>query len=309
MLLGQSILSDSCCLICYVPVTDSNILYLHCFLRQSYKNPPSNIMADNADSVEPATQGRKVHQSDKYAPKLVDKAEKYQGKLENAKSGGDDKKPAGGYDGTPIPKAPPGYTLKITIHRAENLPFADIPSFSSDPYIVAVLKTDLQKRHKQDADLMLRTPTVHRDTNPKWETVWTIAHVPSSGFHMKCRIYDEDPADHDDRLGNVHVDVDRIDDNWKGFKERKFEVKKRMGSKRAYTFRGCAALVSRNIKMGGEVYVSIENLGKSEGDGGRAYTVSPLPWSQHFSPLIGMLAGTKDKTETKNGKKSTEKYK
>jgi hypothetical protein len=31
----------------------------------------------------------------------------------------------------------PGYTLKITFHRAEDLPVADFGSFSSDPYISA----------------------------------------------------------------------------------------------------------------------------------------------------------------------------
>ncbi|KAK1090650.1 hypothetical protein LTR48_007885, partial [Friedmanniomyces endolithicus] len=30
--------------------------------------------------------------------------------------------PAGGFDATAIPERPPGYTLKIIIHRATNLP-------------------------------------------------------------------------------------------------------------------------------------------------------------------------------------------
>jgi hypothetical protein len=54
--------------------------------------------------------------------------------------------------------------------------------------------------------------------------------------------------------------------------------------------------------MSGDLIVSIENLGKTPGEeGGRAYTVGPLPWSRHYSPLIGRLTGTKD-SEQKDGK-------
>lgn len=35
-----------------------------------------------------------------------------------------EKEPAGGYDDTPVPKRSPGYTLKFTFHRAENLPMS-----------------------------------------------------------------------------------------------------------------------------------------------------------------------------------------
>jgi len=59
---------------------------------------------------------------------------------------------------------------------------------------------------------------------------WVVANVPASG---------EDPADHDDQLGNVHVYVVSISDSWKGLKERKYDIKKRMGSKRAYFVRVC----------------------------------------------------------------------
>ena len=252
---------------------------------------------------------------DQLATKLVNKTEKLHHKAETKKpekdDGKQDKKPAGGFDSTPIPdRGAIGYTLKMTFHRAENLPFSDLNTISSDPYIHATIKTDLQKRHKQDPDLVLRTRTIHRNCNPRWESDWIIANVPSSGFSMKCRLYDEDPADHDDRLGNAHVDVGRIDDNWKGFHEQAIDIKKRMGSKRAYFFRGCAALFNHNISMGGKVYISIENLGRTEAEeGGRMWTISPLAWSRHYSPLIGRLAGTKDVREDKDGKEAGEKYK
>ena len=254
---------------------------------------------------------RKEHPTDKFGPKLVNEADKLQQKYTGrAGTGTSEKKgPAGGYDDTPVPHAPPGYTLKITFHKAENLPFADLGTLSSDPYILAILKSDLPKRHKQDPDLSLRTPTIHRSTSPEWNTDWIVANVPKSGFYLKCRLYDEDPSDHDDRLGNVHINISNIDDNWEGFSRQSFELKKRMGSKRAYTFRGCAALFSRNIKMDGHLVVSVENLGRTKDeDGGRMYTVGPLAWSRHYSPLIGRLAGTKN-TETSKDGKETQKYK
>lgn len=262
-------------------------------------------MATEAASEDPTFRNDHTTSLDHYGQKFVEKTEKLHDKTENAhshdKKQEDEKKPAGGFDATPVPKAPAGYTLKFTFHSAKNLPFADI-SLTSDPYIAAVLKTSLQKRHKQDSDINLRTPTIHRNVNPVWNTSWVIAHVPASGFQLKARLYDEDPADHDDRLGNVHVDVGRIDDKWTGFKEQEFTIKKRMGSKRAYTLRGCAALVSRNISMSGTVTISVENLGRSEGDGGRAYTVGPLLWKQHYSPLIGRLTGIKDGDDSKTSK-------
>lgn len=185
---------------------------------------------------EPTLRGQ--HPTDKYGTKFVHKTGELQEKAQNLTGRKDDEKngPAGGFDDTALPAAPPGYTIRITFHRAENLPLSDFGTFSTDPYIHATFKTSLHKRHKQDPDLVLRTPTVHRNTSPQWETQWVIAHVPASGFFLKCRLYDEDPTDHDDRLGNVHINVHSISDNWPGIKEQTYELKKRMGSKRAYTF-------------------------------------------------------------------------
>ena len=107
-----------------------------------------------------------------------------------------------------------------------------------------------------------------------------------------------------DRLGNVHVHVDEISENFAPIKERSYTIKKRMGSKRAYFARGCIAMFNRNIHMSGTLTVSVEVLGKTATDnGGRLYTVGPCNWTQHFSPIIGRLAGTKEPgAESKDGK-------
>lgn len=271
-------------------------------------------MADDSQPAEPTLRNTQHQRSDQVSRKFVEQTEKLEKKAQGNKpqKEKDEKKPAGGFDATPIPHAPPGYTVKITFHRARNLPFADINSLSSDPYVIATLKTDLQKRHKQDPDLKIRTPTIHRNVDPEWNAEWVVANVPASGFFLKCRLYDEDPADHDDRLGNVHVYVNGISEGWTGFKEQTFDIKKRMGSKRAYLVRGCATLFTKNLKMGGEMVISVENLGKTPGnDGGKAYTVGPLYWSRHFSPLIGRLTGIRDADDEndKDGEKKTQKYK
>jgi len=217
--------------------------------------------------------------------------------------------PPGGYDATPIPPARDGYTIKFTFHRAENLPVADLNARSSDPYIHATLTCPLPKRHKEDPDMILRTPTVHENTNPEWNTEWIVAGIPSSGFRLKCRLYDEDPSDHDDRLGNVTIHVNEVGEGWPGIREEGFDIKKRMASKRAYLLRGCVAMFNSNVHMSGRLYVSAELLGVSEKPYGRLYTVGETYWFKHYSPMIGRLAGTKAPESSQNGKgKTTEKY-
>ena len=243
-----------------------------------------------------------------YAEKAVQKADDLQAKAAKHKHGNSKKPdgpPAGGFDDTPVPRAPPGYTVKITFHKATSLPMADINSFSSDPYIIAQMDTALPPRHKQDPPLRFRTPTIRRCVNPVWNADWIVANVPASGFALKARIYDEDPADHDDRLGNVHVHVDSLSEGWSGIAEQTYKIKKRMGSKRAYFIRGCAAMFSRSVHMSGDLMVSVQVLGKTDTDnGGRLWTMGPCNWSQHLSPMIGRLAGTKEPGE----KGKTEKY-
>ncbi|RKF64373.1 putative c2 domain containing protein [Erysiphe neolycopersici] len=221
----------------------------------------------------------------------------------------DDCQPAGGYDATPIPSAPDGYTIKFTIHRARNLPRSDLTTKFSDPYIVATLTADLPKRHKSDPEMVLRTPTIHNSLNPEWETQWIVAGIPSTGFKLKCRIYDEDQANHDDRLGNVTLTIDRVKTGWPGIKYKSFTIKKRMASKRAYVIHGCSAFVDQNTNFDGFLYLSAELIGKSEKPHGRMYTLGLTSYFKHYSPLIGVLTGTKVPKEIQTGgKHQIEKY-
>lgn len=225
----------------------------------------------------------------------------------------DKKKPPGGFDPTPVPNKQVGYTLKITFHRATNLPMADYASLSSDPYVLATLDTGLPTRHKEDPPFQHRTSTIRRCTDPEWQDEWIVANIPSSGFRMKCRVMDEDPQDHDDRLGDAHVAVSHLDEGWKGITERECKIKKRSGSKRAYLIRVFAACVRKRKHLNGNLFVSVEMLGRTEaGSGGRAYTVGPMWYTKHYSPMLGRIANRKVPGEAGEGtedKKKPEKYK
>ncbi|KFX89312.1 hypothetical protein O988_08682, partial [Pseudogymnoascus sp. VKM F-3808] len=202
--------------------------------------------------------------------------------------------PPGGYDSTPVPSAPDGYIVKFTFVRAENLPIGDLGTASSDSYLIATLTAhDIKKRHKEDPDMMLRVRTKHKDTNPVWNQEWIVAGVPSTGFKLKCRLYDEDANDSDDRLGNVTVEVPHIGEDWKGMHEAGFSVKKRMGSWRAYLLKSITTMCGSDGDLSGELFLSMEVLGKSEKPYGKMYTVGPTGWTKHYSPMIGRLAGTK----------------
>ncbi|GAP91677.1 putative c2 domain-containing protein [Rosellinia necatrix] len=203
--------------------------------------------------------------------------------------------PPGGFDSTPIPDAPPGYTVRFTFHRAENLPVADISTGASDPFITATLSTSLPKRHKEDADLCYRTRTIRRSLEPHWEEEWIVANIPSSGFRLKCRLYDEDWPDHNDRLGNVTIYETNISESWQGSAPpgKVYEVKKRMGSKRAYALKAATTAFHKGVSMTPRLYISIVCLGKSNPPHGQIYTIGPTYYFKHFSPMIGRMMGIK----------------
>lgn len=235
---------------------------------------------------------------DKIAPALVKKA----GKLTRHLSIKEDpNKPSGGFDATPIPQHPSGYTIKFTFHRGVELPIADFGTFNSDPYVYAELKVDLPRRHKEDPALSFRTPTVHKDMNPAWNSEWIVANVPASGCLLKAYVNDEDITNRDDKLGTAFIDVPALSEDWEGIKEQSFKIKKRFASKRVYAFTNISAFATGHHKES-FLIMSIECLGKTPGtEGGHMYTLGPQNWFQHFSPMIGRLTGTKVQTEDDSG--------
>lgn len=200
--------------------------------------------------------------------------------------------PPGGYDDTPFPDVPPGWTVRFVFHKAENLPAADITTQAADPYIAATLTSPIPKRHKEDPPIIRRTKTIRNNVNPEWNEEWVVANVPSGGFKLKCRLYDEDYPDHDDRLGNVSFECSHIDAGW-SLKEQWFDVKKRMGSKRAYLFKAITSTIEKSASMTGRLLLTMEVLGRSDGFGAQMYTIGPGIYFKHFSPMLGRLTGIK----------------
>lgn len=207
----------------------------------------------------------------------------------------DKKNPPGGFDDTPLPDAPPGYTVKFTFHKATNLPSADIHTQSSDPFIHVTLTADVPHRHKDDPPLTFRTRTERKTINPKWEQEWVVANVPKTGFTLKCRIYDEDYPDGNDRLGNLTIDVPHVDENWEGYgpEGKTFEVKKRSGSKRAYLIKAATSALHKHVSMTPTLTIGIDVLGPSDPPHALMCTIAPTYWFKHYSPMIGRLTGTK----------------
>ena len=218
------------------------------------------------------------------------------------------KGPPGGFDNTPLPDAPQGYTIRFVFHYAVNLPPADWHNASADPFLTATLKAANPKRHKTDPDLFHRTPTMRSTTSPKWDDAWVVSNVPPSGFTLKCRMYDEDYPDGNDRLGNVTLKIPSIYDGWRGIPPpgREFSAKKRMISKRAFILKGVSSVVNHNFHMTPRLCISMEILGKSDPPFAQMCTLGPTTWIKHFSPMIGRLTGTKvNADEDTNGASSS----
>jgi hypothetical protein len=172
---------------------------------------------------------------------------------------------------------------------------ADFGKLSADPYILAQLNTALPTRHDYDPLLRFRSRTIPRNLEPAWEAEWVVAGVPSSGFTLKARIYDEDPDDHDDRLGKVHVHSGRIDEDFR-IVEETYKVRKTGADFKAYAFRSCMRLLQEEDKLHARLVISVEVLGRTKEELGKVYTCNSFWWI-HYSPIIGRIAGTKANDE------------
>ncbi|ORY27811.1 hypothetical protein BCR39DRAFT_506164 [Naematelia encephala] len=205
-----------------------------------------------------------------------------------------DKQPAGGYDSTSLnPSTEPTYTVRIKFHRATNVPISDFGSASSDPFIIAQLNTGRPTRHDYDPPLRFRSNTSHRTREPEFNASWVVAGITKSGFTLKVHLYDEDPGDHDDRLGKLEIETGPIREGWR-LEEKEYKVHKTGANFRAYAFRSCMTIVHPKQELHARLAISIEVLGKTKEEVGKAYTVNNF-WWVHYSPLIGRLAGTKAK--------------
>lgn len=100
------------------------------------------------------------------------------------------KKPAGGYDATPMPPQPAEdtWTLRVTFHRAQDLPVADVGNRAADPFVLAQINTDRRVRDKHDPRVRFRSATAYKTCDPRWDAVWVVAGVPASGAEFKVSL-------------------------------------------------------------------------------------------------------------------------
>lgn len=258
-------------------------------------------VAQETEKVQDGHSNTPEHSDEKTehdAPDAADGTRTNPGKQDSSPNSQSDKPkgPSGGFDSTPIPKRPAGYTIKITVHRASNLPMADLHGFSSDPYCLSQISTDTPKRHKEDPQLRWRTQTVRKSIEPTWDDDWVIANVPATGFKLKIRVYDEDPTDRDDLLGRVHITVPSLHDGWEGIDNAEYKLLARGGSYRAYLLQAVTTCFRKDKHFRGLLYVSIELLGRTPEDGqdGRLYSAGPCRWIRHYSPMLGRLTNIKE---------------
>lgn len=186
------------------------------------------------------------------------------------------------------------YTLTVVFRRAHDLPIADIPSFSSDPFIRAWVSFP----GVAFPSLNYRSPTIHRTLNPEWDAKWSVANVPASGLRLDIAVRDEDQGDRDDKLGVATVETGPLSIGWAREDEAGLSVLRgKGGTWIAFTrFLSAGCLHGRTRKLGGSVDISIVVEGTTELpaeelglEGGKtipnAYTVGPSKRARPTGPL------------------------
>jgi len=167
------------------------------------------------------------------------------------------------------------YVVEFTIHRATNIPIADLNNISADAYIVAQLAVPYHPIQHEKYPLVYRTPTCRNTLHPEWNSTWRTSGIPSSGFELKLLIRDEDPGDMDDRLGVVRIKETQLTLQSERI-EMEHSIQKRRGSIRAYLFTYVASALSKNISKHGRLVVSIKVLGKARDQTDRrVFTLGP----------------------------------
>ena len=190
------------------------------------------------------------------------------------------------------------YTCEIVFHRATNTPLGDLNTLASDPYIVATLTpVDRTRTAPLRPDtITFRTPTVRKTLNPVFHGArWVVSGVSASGFNLTLALLDEDPGDHDDRLGRAVLRFpplpnEELKDGW-NTGEREYKIHKRHGGVRARIETYFAKAISRGrIGHRARVVLSVRVLGRApripDEDAHKVYTVGPRERFRSSPPLL-----------------------
>ncbi|KAI5122779.1 hypothetical protein M0805_000123 [Coniferiporia weirii] len=204
------------------------------------------------------------------------------------------------------------YTVLFTMHRARNVPIADIHNLLADPYVRARIITPSRPRPPDDPPLDWRTPTARCTRDPVWDDSWLVGGLPSDGFVLELSVIDDDVKDRDDRLGKAEARFTEgmMYDGFK-IKEKEFKIQKRRGSIAPYVMTYLAPILpGQRLRKHPRLIISATVIGKNNSSDNRVYTIGPNAYTQHFSPLIGSVvnrgnhfAKTLPKQKTGDGKK------
>ncbi|OCB89891.1 hypothetical protein A7U60_g2920 [Sanghuangporus baumii] len=200
------------------------------------------------------------------------------------------------------------YNVLITIHRAANIPAADIHNLSADPYILATLNAPSRPQPPEEPRLRWRTPTVRATRDPVFNNRWLIGGAPQDGFILKLSVVDEDTKDRDDRLGGAVMAFTR-DMMREGFeiKERELKVQKRQGSIVPYILTYMEGILpGHKVRKHNRIVISAKVIGRTnDQDDFRVHTIGPNTYSLHFSPMIGSVVNRRNRATKDQPNKTT----
>ncbi|KAJ1300149.1 hypothetical protein OPQ81_011902 [Rhizoctonia solani] len=221
------------------------------------------------------------------------------------------------------------YDIEIIFHSAHSLPVSDIPSLSSDPYILASLRIPsyADRDHAGPPPLVFRTRTIHHTRDPDWgNEAWRVGGIPGAGFVLRIALRDEDANKKDDRLGEARISFlgrkpvrngeQSAEQDWGRVREglnidrKEAPFKKRRGGIRAFVSTYITAAISRSVsRHGGNIVMSVKVLGLSRNQKDRRpYTLGPHYYSIHFSPLLGRIVGTKSANASNSQKAAVSNF-
>ena len=142
--------------------------------------------------------------------------------------------------------------------------------------------------------LTFRTHTERRTLNPVFNEKWLVSGIPSAGFTLSLNLIDEDPGNHDDRLGKgVHTfpsPGQQLVDEWSsGMIECK--VHKRKGSlKSKFLTYGARIMTRGNVDHHCRIQLSVKVLGRARDQKDpRVYTLGPRKSYLCFTYLSQIL--------------------
>lgn len=165
--------------------------------------------------------------------------------------------------------------------------------------------------------IVLRTPTIRQTTDPKFGFSWVVANIPAQGCRLVIKLRDEDDRRADDALAKLQIIMPSINSkDWTDIKEKSFQLRRspyNLLNTIVCLFRRASTIESTRERLSQKAFLnlSLEMIGKTSDTAGRQgpFTLGPTWATKHVSPLLGLLANTKEDAPEGKGKSSKRKAK